>query len=76
MNPKIIKLISTITFWIGIALSAFSAYTIIASGALSGACPFNDGRPFMIAAVAFLIISFVTSFFTGKKGKGQEDKNG
>ncbi len=71
MNTKIIKLISTITFWIGIALSAFSIYTLISSsiGLPPGACPINDGRPFMIAAVVFLVASFVTSFFTGKKSR-------
>lgn len=75
MNPKIIKLISTITFWIGIALTAVSVYMLITSGALAGACPLVDGRPFMIAAVVFLVASFVTSFFTGKKSKDKENKH-
>ncbi len=71
MKQKAFKIISTVTFWVGIALSAFSVYTFISSyaGAPAGTCLISDGRPFMIAAVVFLVASFITSFFTGKKNK-------
>lgn len=77
MKPRIIKLISEITFWAGIALSVVSVYILVSSGISlpAGACPVNNGRPFMTAAVVFLAISFIASFFTrkGKKNEGNEN---
>ena len=78
MKPKTIKLISAITFWIGIALSAVSGYILISSsiGLPAGACPVNVGRPFMIAAIVFLVASFITSFFTreSKRNSSSEEQ--
>jgi hypothetical protein len=66
MASRIIKLISEITFWAGLALSALSVYILISSriNLPAGACPMNNGRPFMIAAAAVLAVSFISSFFT------------
>lgn len=77
MKPKTIKLISLITFWAGIALSAVSAYILISSsvGLPAGACPINNGRPFMIAAIVFLVASFITSFFTRENKKKSREEN-
>lgn len=66
---KKIKLISDIAFWTGIALSAVSLYILVSSSINlpAGACPVNNGRPFMTAALVFLAVSLITSFFTRKK---------
>lgn len=75
-KEKIMKLVSTITFWAGIALCVYSVIALITEGSANGgACPIPGSRPVMIAAVVLLLISFVTSFFTGKKsGKAPADK--
>lgn len=71
MKSKIIKLISEITFWAGLALAAVSVYILVSSSASlpAGVCPINNGRPFMIAAAVILAVSFITSLFI-RKNKG------
>lgn len=78
MASRIVKLISEITFWAGLALSAVSVYILVSSSINlpAGVCPVNNGRPFMIAATALLAVSFITSFFTRRnKNKGENKKN-
>jgi uncharacterized protein with PQ loop repeat len=72
INPKLMKLISTITFWSGIALCAYAVFALIMEGSASG----RDlgSKPVMIASVILLLASFVTSFFTGRKGTKSEEE--
>lgn len=58
------KLVSTITFWTGLALCAYAVFALIMEG--SAHTDFGS-KPVMIVSVALLLVSFVTSFFTGKR---------
>lgn len=70
-RESIMKLISTITFWAGLVLCAYAVIALIIEGSSSSSLA---SRPVMIASIALLIASFVTSFFTGKKNKKAADK--
>ena len=76
MKSRIFKIISEVTFWAGIALSSVSAYVLISSSIdlPAGACPVNNGRPYIISAIALLAVSFIASFFTRKNKSKQEDR--
>jgi FtsH-binding integral membrane protein len=71
-KESLMKLISTITFWVGLALCAYAVFALIMEG--SSLTSFGS-KPMMIASVALLLTSFVTSFFTGKRsGKTPDGK--
>jgi len=65
------KLISTITFWAGLVLCAYTVFALIMEGSSSSSFA---SRPVMIASIALLAAFFVTSFFTGKQSKKTADK--
>ena len=69
---KVFKYISNISFALGALLGAIALYFIISArvGLPSGTCPVNNNLPFIIPALALLLVSFVTSFFAEKKSKG------
>lgn len=66
-TERLMKLVSTITFWAGIALCAYSIFALI----MEGSAPAGSfwAKPVMIVSVALLLTSFVTSFFTGRKSR-------
>ncbi len=70
-KESLMKLVSTITFWAGLALCAYAVFALIMEGSASSSFA---SRPVMIASIALLISSFVTSFFTGKRNKKTADK--
>ncbi len=73
---KLFKYISNISFALGAVLAAVAFYFIyIARANLpAGVCPVNNNLPFIIPALALLLISFVTSFFAEKKNKKAQIK--
>ena len=75
MKSKVMKYVTNISFGIGLALSAYALYRIISASANlpEGACPIDSGRPVIIAAVVFLVLSLATSFFIKDK-KIDKDK--
>jgi len=74
MKKNIFKILSNISFYIGLALFAYYIYDFIASraGLPVDVCPFDNSRPFAIAATCFLIISLILSFFEKKKEKADK----
>lgn len=68
-HTKLFRRISNMTLGIGAAFALFAIYRIISTTASlpPGACPIDTGRPIIYVAIGFLVISFITSFFAGKK---------
>jgi len=77
-KKKVIKIISNVALIIGILLFGYYIFDFISSraGLPVDVCPFDNSRPFAIAATCFLVVSLVLSFFEEKKKKveGEEKK--
>lgn len=77
MKRKVISYVSNALMFIGAALGLYVLLNIYAiRGRLpAGICPVNDNRPMLYAAIVLCCLSFILSFFEGKKGeKGSEKK--
>gem|GEM_PF-1601631 len=75
-KKKVIKIISNVALIIGILLFGYYIFDFISSraGLPVDVCPFDNSRPFAIAATCFLVVSLVLSFFEEKKRKLREKR--
>ena len=76
-NTNIVKYISNVLMLVGAFLGLYALFNIYAlrERLPVGLCPVNDNRPMLYAAIVLCCVSFILSFFEGKKGdKGSEKK--
>lgn len=76
-NKKLFKIISNITFGIGSAIAIYAIVTtfIIQSNLPPGVCPIDNGRPLIYVSIGFLVVSLITSFFSGKNNKKKSNQD-
>jgi hypothetical protein len=70
---KVFKYISNISFGIGLVIGIYAIVRVYTAGANlpAGVCPVDNGRPFIIAAIVFLVVSLVFSFLTSPKKRAK-----
>lgn len=76
-NKNIFKILSNVSFGIGLALFAYYIFDFISSraGLPVDVCPFDNSRPFAIAAACVLVVSLIFSFFDKRTSKKITDKD-
>lgn len=71
-----LKLMSNVTFWIGILLAIYGIVNIylVRKDLPPGVCPIVDNRPWLYAAICFMVVSILLSHFETKRNKGLKDE--